>query len=115
MSEPTVIIGIVGLQVVTIGILLRVMFSFAQQLGAFKAEMKEDLGNIKAELAVAAAERKGLRSAFGDLRTDFGVLRTEFGDLGTDLGTVRQGLGELKGRLDVISPVPSDESPGAEE
>ena len=32
MSEPTVIIGIVGLQVVTIGILLRVMFSFAQQL-----------------------------------------------------------------------------------
>ncbi|MDE0376663.1 MAG: hypothetical protein OXK16_12000 [bacterium] len=60
------LIGIVGLQVVTIGILLRFMFSVARELGAFKAEMRKELGNIKAELAVAATERKGLQAAFNE-------------------------------------------------
>ena len=68
MSEPTVIIGIVGLQVVTIGMLVRVMFSFAQQIGALRAEMKEDLGNVKAEIATELGDvKQGLGEVKGRL------------------------------------------------
>ena len=101
MLESTVIIGIVGLQVVTIGMLLRVMFSFAQQFGALRAEMKEDLGNVKAEIA----------TEFGDVKQGLGEVKAE---IATELGDVKEGLGEVKGRLDAIYPARPETAAGAQ-